>query len=190
MSDLVSTRRQDQVLVVTIDNPPVNALSPGVAEGIAAAVRDAQSDDSVAAIVVVGAGSTFVAGADIREFGRIVAGERPMIALNPLFNEIESSGKPVVMALHGNVLGGGLELAMAGHYRIASPMTKLGQPEVKLGLIPGAGGTQRLPRLIGAQDALQLMLKGENISAADAKKKGILDEVVAGDVVAAAVALI
>ena len=186
MSDLVSTRRQDQVLVVTIDNPPVNALSPGVAEGIAAAVRDAQSDDSVAAIVVVGAGSTFVAGADIREFGRIVAGERPMIALNPLFNEIESSGKPVVMALHGNVLGGGLELAMAGHYRIASPMTKLGQPEVKLGLIPGAGGTQRLPRLAGVEAALEMCVFGEPIDATRAQELGLVDSVVDGDLVQAA----
>jgi len=186
VSDLVTTRRQDDVLVVTVDNPPVNVLSPGVAEGIAAAVRAAQTDDSVAAIVVLGAGSTFVAGADIREFGRIVAGERPMIALNPLFNEIEASGKPVVMALHGNVLGGGLELAMAGHYRIAAPLTKLGQPEVKLGLIPGAGGTQRLPRLAGTEAALEMCVFGESIDAKRAQELGLVDSVVDGDLVQAA----
>ena len=190
MSDLVTTRHQDQVLVVTIDNPPVNVLSPGVAEGIAAAVRNAQSDASVAAIVVAGAGSTFAAGADIREFGRIVAGERPMIALNPLFNEIEASGKPVVMALHGNVLGGGLELAMAGHYRIADRRTKLGQPEVKLGLIPGAGGTQRLPRLAGVEAALEMIVFGEPVDATRAKELGLVDSVVDGDLVQAACALL
>ena len=186
MSDLVTTRRQDHTLVVTVDNPPVNVLSSGVAECIAAAIRDAQSDESVAGIVVVGAGSTFVAGADIREFGRIVAGERPMIALNPLFNEIEASVKPVVMALHGNVLGGGLELAMAGHYRIADRLTKLGQPEVKLGLIPGAGGTQRLPRLVGTEAALEMCVFGEPIDANRALELGLVDSVVDGDLVQAA----
>jgi 3-hydroxyacyl-CoA dehydrogenase len=190
VSDLVTTRHQDHILVVTIDNPPVNVLSPGVAEGIAAAVRDAQSDDSVAAIVVTGAGSTFVAGADIREFGRIVAGERPMIALNPLFNEIEASGKPVVMALHGNVLGGGLELAMAGHYRVADRLTKLGQPEVKLGLIPGAGGTQRLPRLAGTEAALEMCVFGEPVDAKWAQELGLVDSVVDGDLVQAACAFL
>jgi 3-hydroxyacyl-CoA dehydrogenase len=190
VSDLVTTRRQDHVLVVTIDNPPVNALSPGVAENIAAAVREAQNDGDVTGIVVIGAGSTFVAGADIREFDRIVAGERTMIALNPLFNEIESSGKPVVMALHGNVLGGGLELAMAGHYRIASPLTKLGQPEVKLGLIPGAGGTQRLPRLAGTEAALQMCVFGEPIGAKRARELGLVDSVVEGDLLQAACAFL
>ncbi len=190
MSDLVTIRRQDQVLVVTIDNPPVNALSPGVAEAIAAAVRAAQVDDSVASIVVVGAGSTFVAGADIREFGRIVAGERPMIALNPSFNEIEASTKPVVMALHGNVLGGGLELAMSGHYRIADRLTKLGQPEVKLGLIPGAGGTQRLPRLAGTEAALEMCVFGESIDATRALELGLVDATVKGDLVEAACAFL
>jgi 3-hydroxyacyl-CoA dehydrogenase len=188
--DLVTTRHQDHVLVVTIDNPPVNVLSSGVADGMAAAVRTAQTDDSVAAIVVLGAGSTFVAGADIREFGRIVEGERPMIALNPLFNAIEASGKPVVMALHGNVLGGGLELAMAGHYRIADRLTKLGQPEVKLGLIPGAGGTQRLPRLAGTEAALEMCVFGESIDAKRAEELGLIDSVVEGDLVQAACAFL
>ena len=156
MSELVRTQRQERVLVVTVDNPPVNALSPGVAEGIVEAVRAAQTDAEIDAIIVTGAGRTFVAGADIKELGRIVAGERPMIDLNPLFNEIEDSAKTVIMALHGTALGGGLELALAGHYRIAYADTRLGQPEVKLGLIPGAGGTQRLPRLVGLEAALDL----------------------------------
>jgi len=190
LSDLVTTRRLDRVLVVTIDNPPVNALAPGVAEGIAAAVHAAQTDESVEGIVVVGSGSTFVAGADIKEFGRIVAGERPMLALNPLFNEIESSAKPVVMALHGNVLGGGLELAMAGHYRIADRRTKLGQPEVKLGLIPGAGGTQRLPRLVGLETALEMCVFGESINAPRALELGLVDFVVETDLVQAACAFL
>ena len=116
MSELVRTHRQERVLVVTVDNPPVNALSPGVAEGIVEAVRAAQTDAGIDAIIVTGAGRTFVAGADIKELGRIVAGERPMINLNPLFNEIEDSAKTVIMALHGTALGGGLELALAGHY--------------------------------------------------------------------------
>ncbi|MGD0578898.1 MAG: enoyl-CoA hydratase-related protein [Bryobacteraceae bacterium] len=128
MSELVRTTRRGHVLVVTIDNPPVNALSPGVAEGIAEAVRAAQADAEVDAIIVIGEGRTFVAGADIKEFPRIVAGERPMVALNPLLNEIEDSAKPVIMALHGTALGGGLELAMAGHYRIAYADTRLGLP--------------------------------------------------------------
>ena len=110
MSELVRTHRQESVLIVTVDNPPVNALSPGVAEGISEAVRAAQTDAEIDAIIVTGAGRTFVAGADIKELGRIVAGERPMIDLNPLFNEIEDSAKTVIMALHGTALGGGLEV--------------------------------------------------------------------------------
>ena len=129
-------------------------------------------------IIVTGAGRTFVAGADIKELGRIVAGERPMIDLNPLFNEIEDSAKTVIMALHGTALGGGLELALAGHYRIAYADTRLGQPEVKLGLIPGAGGTQRLPRLVGLEAALDLCVFGEPVNARRALQLGLVDAVV------------
>ncbi len=178
MSELVRTARRERVLVVTIDNPPVNALSPGVAEAIAEAVRAAQADAAVDAIIVTGQGPTFVAGADIKEFGRIVAGERPMIDLYPLFNEIEDSAKPVIMALHGMALGGGLELALAGHYRIAYADTRLGQPEVKLGLIPGAGGTQRLPRLVGLEAALDICVFGEPVDARRALQLGLVDAVV------------
>jgi len=190
VSDFVTTRHRDRVLIVTVDNPPINALSPGVAESLAATVRAARDDASVAALVVVGAGSTFVAGADIHEFERIVAGERPMIAFQALFNAIEASAKPVVMALHGNVLGGGLELAMAGHYRLAAPGTKLGQPEVKLGLIPGAGGTQRLPRLVGTEAALEMCVFGEPVDARRACELGLIDAVVEGDLTEAALAFL
>jgi 3-hydroxyacyl-CoA dehydrogenase len=187
VSELVRTNRQERVLVVTIDNPPVNALSTGVAEGIAEAIRAAQADAEVDAIIVTGEGRTFVAGADIKEFGRIAAGERPMIDFNPLFNEIEDSAKPVIMALHGTALGGGLELALAGHYRIAYTDTLLGQPEVKLGLIPGAGGTERLPRLIGMEAALEMCVFGEPVDARRALQLGLVDAVVT-DLLAAALA--
>ena len=146
MTNLVSISKDNDVAVITIDNPPVNALSPGVPEGISAAIDAVNSDPAVKAAVVIGAGRTFVAGADIKEFGKMTSGG-PRRSLLPLLLHIEDSGKPVVMAIHGTAFGGGLELAMAGHYRVASTTAQLGQPEVKLGIIPGAGGTQRLPRL-------------------------------------------
>lgn len=188
MNAVVRTDRDADVLIVTVDHPPVNALSPGVPEGIAAAVEQAQADDAIRAIVVIGAGRTFVAGADIRELSRIATGESGPITLNRDFNQIEQSAKPVVMALHGTPLGGGLELAMAGHYRIAAPATQMGQPEVKLGLIPGAGGTQRLPRLCGIEKALELCVFGESIGAAEALRLGIIDVIAEGELLPAAVA--
>ncbi|MGC4055554.1 MAG: enoyl-CoA hydratase/isomerase family protein [Paludibaculum sp.] len=174
--------------MVTIDNPPVNALSPGVPEGIAAAVRSAALDNDVHAIVVIGSGRTFIAGADIREFGRIVSGEAPPLNLNEILSGIEGSPKPVIMAIHGTALGGGLETAMAGHYRVAVASAKVGQPEVKLGLIPGAGGTQRLPRLAGVETAMRMCAFGEPISAAEARDCGIVDRLIEGDLLAGAVA--
>lgn len=188
MSDLVTTSRQGSVLVVTINNPPVNALSPGVPEGIAAAVRSAATDEAIHAVVVIGAGRTFIAGADIREFGRIVSGEAPPLSLNGILSEIENSPKPVIMAIHGTALGGGLETAMAGHYRVAVASAKVGQPEVKLGLIPGAGGTQRLPRLAGVETAMQMCAFGEPISASEALASGIVDRLIEGDLLTGAVA--
>ncbi|MBN9657305.1 MAG: enoyl-CoA hydratase/isomerase family protein [Acidobacteria bacterium] len=188
MSDLVTTSRQGSVLVVTINNPPVNALSPGVPEGIAAGVRSAASDEGIHAVVVIGAGRTFIAGADIREFGRIVSGEAPPLNLNEILSEIENSPKPVIMAIHGTALGGGLETAMAGHYRVAVASAKVGQPEVKLGLIPGAGGTQRLPRLAGIETAMQMCAFGEPVSAAEALASGIVDRLIEGDLLTGAVA--
>ena len=128
------------------------------------------------AIVVIGGGRTFVAGADINEFVEIVAGRGTMPAFHPVLFAIEDCAKPVIMAIHGTALGGGLELAMAGHYRVATPDAQVGQPEVKIGLIPGAGGTQRLPRLAGVAKAAEMCAFGEPISARDALKAGIVDK--------------
>jgi 3-hydroxyacyl-CoA dehydrogenase len=188
MPPLVQYTIQDQIAVITVDNPPVNALGSGVAEGIESWVHHARADDSVAAVVVIGAGSTFIAGADINEFGKIVAGQRPRLTLLPFLEAIEDCPKPVVMALHGTAFGGGLETAMAGHYRVIAPGTRVGQPEVKLGLIPGAGGTQRLPRLAGVAKALEMCVGGEPVTAADAIAAGIADRMIEGDLLTGAIA--
>jgi hypothetical protein len=146
MNELVRLDKQNDVAVMTIDNPPVNAIGAGVPEGIAAALDEAEKDAHIRAVVIIGAGRTFVAGADIRELEELAAGrEAGAPAMHGLFGRLEDFPKPIIMAIHGNALGGGLELAMAGHYRIASGDAKLGQPEVNLGIIPGAEGTQRLP---------------------------------------------
>ena len=118
MSELVTLARSGEIGIITIDNPPVNALSPGVPEGILAAIEAAKKDPEIRAIVLIGSGTTFIAGADIREFGKMVSGEKPRIALTPMLLNIEDSAKPVVMAIHGTAFGGGLEVAMAGHYRV------------------------------------------------------------------------
>src|SRR3984893_7699298 len=154
MSELVQLSNLDGVAVVTINNPPVNALSPGVPEGIAAAFAKIEKDDSVRAVVVIGRGRTFVAGADINEVAKITSGKGMCLdEIKPMVLRVEDCRKPVVMAIHGTAFGGGLELAMAGHYRVAVASALVGQPEVKLGLIPGAAGTQRLPRLAGGGKA-------------------------------------
>src|SRR6266849_4075258 len=187
MTNLVSISKDNDVAVITIDNPPVNALSPGVPEGISTAIDAVNSDPAVKAAVVIGGGRTFVAGADIKEFGKMTSGG-PRISLLPLLLQIEDSAKPVVMAIHGNAFGGGLELAMAGHYRVASPAAQLGQPEVKLGIIPGAGGTQRLPRLVGVAKAVEMCAGGNPITAQEALKLGLLDRLIECDLLAGAVA--
>src|SRR5438876_4950622 len=181
MNELVKFTRQGEVGVITIDNPPVNALSPGVPEGIAAAIDAAAADPDIRAVVVIGAGRTFIAGADIREFGKITSGHRPRLTLLPQLLRIEDCPKPVVMAIHGTAFGGGLEVAMAGHYRLAVPSAQVGQPEVKLGIIPGAGGTQRLPRLAGVAKAVEMCAGGEPIPAAQALEFGIIDRLIEGD---------
>jgi 3-hydroxyacyl-CoA dehydrogenase len=181
MAELVRLTKHGDVAVITIDNPPVNAISPGVPEGIDSAVKQAVADSQARAIVIIGAGSTFIAGADIREFGKIVAGERPKLTLLPYLLAIEDSPKPVVMAIHGQALGGGLEVAMAGHYRVLAPRAQVGQPEVKLGIIPGAAGTQRLPRLAGVAKALEMCAVGNPIQANEAVTLGIADKIIAGD---------
>jgi 3-hydroxyacyl-CoA dehydrogenase len=189
MSELVRLTKQDDIAIITIDNPPVNALSPGVPEGIASAFEQISRDDTVAAAVVIGAGRTFIAGADIKEFGKISSGNTPRgDTLKALLLHIEDCTKPVVMAIHGTAFGGGLELAMAGHYRVAVPSAQVGQPETKLGLIPGAAGTQRLPRLAGVAKAVTLCAEGNPIQAEDAAASGIVDRLIEGDLLTGAVA--
>src|SRR5579863_7634408 len=188
MNELVRLTRDRDVAIVTIDNPPVNALSPGVPEGIRSSIEAAASDPQVKAVVVIGAGSTFIAGADIKEFGKMTSGEKPRGTLLPFLLDIENSPKPVVMAIHGQAFGGGLETAMAGHYRVLAPSARVGQPEVKLGIIPGAGGSQRLPRLAGIAKAVEMCAFGEPIPAQEALTAGIVDRIIEGDLLAGAVA--
>ncbi len=184
---MIKTERHADVLVILVDNPPVNALSPGLPEALAAAVREGEQEPAVRAVVVMGAGRTFIAGADIREFPKIACGEKPPLDLNASLAAIEDCAKPVVMAIHGTALGGGLETAMAGHYRVAVESALVGQPEVKLGLIPGAGGTQRLPRLAGLEAAMEMCAFGEPVAARRALELGILDAVIDGDLLEGAV---
>jgi 3-hydroxyacyl-CoA dehydrogenase len=183
MSHLVQLSKDNDVAVITINNPPVNALSPGVPEGIEEAVAQAQKDASVRAVVVMGGGRTFVAGADIKEFGKITSGQatRGAPLLPAVLLKIEDCTKPVVMAIHGTAFGGGMELAMSGHYRVAAASAQLGQPEVKLGIIPGAAGTQRLPRLAGVAKAVEMCAGGNPISAKEALGLGIVDRLIEGD---------
>ncbi len=188
MNNLVRVTKDNDVTIITIDNPPVNALSPGVPEGISAAIDAANSDPGVKAAVVIGAGRTFVAGADIKEFIKMTSSGTRRATLLPLLLHIEDSGKPVVMAIHGQAFGGGLELAMAGHYRVASPTAQVGQPEVNLGIIPGAGGTQRLPRLIGVAKAVEMCAGGKPIAAREAAALGLIDQLIEGDLLPGAVA--
>jgi 3-hydroxyacyl-CoA dehydrogenase len=188
MSELVRLTKQDDVAIIAIDNPPVNALSPGVPEGIADAIEQIELDDSVVAAVVIGAGRTFVAGADIKEFGKMTSGKPRGDGFKPILLRIEDCRKPVVMAIHGTAFGGGLELAMAGHYRVAVAGAQVGQPEVKLGIIPGAAGTQRLPRLAGVAKAVAMCADGNPIKAEDAAASGIIDRLIEGDLLTGAIA--
>ena len=181
MASLVQTSVEAGVGVITVDNPPVNALSPGVPEGILAGVEALVSDEGVRAIVLIGAGRTFIAGADIKEFGKITSGQkRRGPGLIAVVHALEDSPKPTVAAIHGFAFGGGLEAAQGCHYRIALESARVGQPEVKLGIIPGAQGTQRLPRLAGVAKALEMCALGNPVSAAEAHRFGILDAVVPG----------
>ncbi|NKJ45574.1 3-hydroxyacyl-CoA dehydrogenase [Burkholderia sp. SG-MS1] len=178
---LVTHELRGKVLLVTIDHAPVNALSADVRRGLLAAIEAADADASIEAVLIVGAGRNFIAGADIREFGK------PPVppALPDVCNRIEACTKPVVAAIHGAALGGGLEVALAAHYRIAVDGAKLGLPEVQLGLLPGAGGTQRTPRLIGAAAALDLILSGRHTDAKEALAMGLVDRVGrSGDILA------
>jgi len=177
MRTAVHYQVQDHVALLAIDNPPVNALSAAVRQGLLDAVNAAQADDTVHAVLITGVGKAFIAGADIREFG--LPPQAP--SLPDVCNAIEACSKPVVAAIHGPALGGGLEVAMSAHYRVATSSAKLGLPEVQLGLLPGAGGTQRAPRLIGAQAALDLMLSGRHIGAPEALRMGLIDHIATSD---------
>ena len=176
----------DGIAVITVDNPPVNAMSPGVPDAIIASIARANADPAVKAIVLRGGGSGGIAGADIRMFGK--PWPQGQATLRDVIGAIETSGRPVVAALKAHTLGGGLEIALGCHYRVASPDAAVGQPEVKLGFPPGAGGTQRLPRLAGIEAALAMIVDGNPVPARKAKALGIVDEIIEGDLAAGAVA--
>jgi 3-hydroxyacyl-CoA dehydrogenase len=191
MSDLVRYEIRDRTAVITIDNPPVNALSPAVWTAIDEAVARANADVDVDAAVLIGAGTTFIAGADIKVFDTLKTADDSLArsaATHALLRRLEDSPKPLVAAIHGNALGGGMEVAMSCHFRVASKDAKVGQPEVLLGIIPGAGGTQRLPRLAGVETALQMCTDGKPVSAVQAEAAGAVDGVVEGDLLTGAIA--
>jgi len=184
MSNFVHYEVKDRVAVLTIDNPPVNALGQGVWEAIQDAVAKANADPNADAMVLIGAGTTFVAGADINVFKTLKTREMSLARSensHTVLKRLEDSAKPLVAAIHGNALGGGLELAMSCHYRVAAKDAKVGQPEVLLGIIPGAGGTQRLPRLCEAALAIEMCTAGKPVPAAKALAAGIVDHVVSGN---------
>ena len=166
---------EDGIGIITIDNPPVNALSPDVRDGIVTAVEKGDADPGVKAMVMIGAGRSFIAGADIRAFGK----PRPT-PRRTTYDALDGSSKPVVAAIHGYALGGGLETALACHYRVAVPTAKVGLPEVLIGILPGGGGTQRLPRLIGPKAAMELIVSGRHVPAEEARRLGIIDAVLPG----------
>jgi 3-hydroxyacyl-CoA dehydrogenase len=184
MSELVSLRADGDVAVITIDNPPVNAMKYEVRAGLLDLISRAAGDPNISAAVIACAGRTFVAGADITEFGQP---PRQPTAI-AVIEAIEACPKPVIAALHGTPLGGGLELALGCHFRVAALGTRLGLPEIKLGIIPGAGGTQRLPRLVGMEKAMAMILSGEPIPVREALDAGLIDEIIEGDLMAGAVA--
>jgi len=186
MTSPITTTRHGDVLIVTSNNPPVNALGHAVREGLAAAMDEADRDEAVRAVVIICEGQTFFAGADISEFGTPKAFAQPM--LPQVVDRIESCTKPVVAAIHGTAFGGGLEVALASHYRVAVPTARLGVPEVKLGLLPGAGGTQRLPRVAGVRHALEMCATGNPIGAQEAYECGLLDKLIEGNLLQHAVA--
>ena len=184
MASPVTWERRGRVSVITVNNPPVNALAQPVREGMLRCFNESMADPAVEAIVLTGGGRTFMAGADINEFGKPM--REP--GLGKVIDGYESSEKPTIAAVHGTPLGGGLEVALGCQARVAHPKTRLGLPEVKLGLLPGAGGTQRLPRLVGVERALEMITSGDPIPAPLALELGLVDEIAEGDHVAAAIA--
>jgi len=180
----VAYTQQGAIAILTIDNPPVNALSVAVRQGLIDGIARAIADPGVAGVVVIGKGKTFIAGADIREFGKPPQQPR----LTAAIAQLEASPKPVVAAIDGVALGGGLEVALGCHFRVATPRAQVGLPEVKIGIVPGAGGVERLPRAAGLEAALKMIASGDPARAPQAAKLGIVDEVVEGDLLAGAVA--
>src|SRR5271170_7624517 len=176
--------KRGEIGIIWINNPPVNAISVGVRVAILDGVAKLTQDSDIKAGVLACEGRTFMAGADITEFGK------PPLSpgLHEAIAALENSAKPIVAAIHGTALGGGLEVALACHYRVAVATAKVGLPEVKLGILPGAGGTQRLPRLIGVEAALEIIVSGDPISATQAAKTGVVDKIIAGDLLEGAVA--
>jgi 3-hydroxyacyl-CoA dehydrogenase len=188
MSDLVRVSKDNEIAIITIDNPPVNAISPEVQQGLSSAIAQINGDASVKAAVLIGGGRTFIAGADINQFVKITSGLAKRTSFLPGLLQIEDCRVPVVVAIHGNALGGGLEVAMSCHYRVATPDARVGQPEVNLGIIPGAAGTQRLPRLAGIAKAVDMCTTGKPIKAPEALQAGIIDKLIEGDLLAGAIA--
>ena len=184
INTVVDYRHEGDVAVITVDSPPVNALSADVRDGLAGAFDKLSGDKAVKAAVLVCAGRTFIAGADISEFGKAPRGA----SLHTVQDAMENAPVPVVAAIHGTALGGGLEVALCAHYRVSDAKAKMGLPEVKLGLLPGAGGTQRLPRIVGAKKALEMVTSGTPMGAKEALAVGLVDDVVDGDLTAGAVA--
>ncbi|WP_269716115.1 3-hydroxyacyl-CoA dehydrogenase NAD-binding domain-containing protein [Caulobacter sp. NIBR2454] len=184
INEVTDLTNEGDVAVVTLNSPPVNALSAKVREGLDKAFEAADADASVKSIVLICEGKTFIAGADISEFGKAMTGP----SLQDVQNRIENASKPVVAAIHGTVLGGGLEVALVAHYRVAVPTAKAGLPEVNLGLLPGAGGTQRLPRIVGVEKALEMVTSGQHVPAKAAHAMGLFDELIDGDLRAGAIA--
>lgn len=184
MPSPVSYARKGKIGVITVDNPPINALGHAVRSGLVAALDEGLADAQAAALVLLAAGRTFMAGADVREFGKPPI---PPILMD-VIARYDDASKPLVAAIHGTALGGGLELALACHYRVAVASARLGLPEIKLGLMPGAGGTQRLPRLVGVETALDMILSGDPVTAAKAKEIGLIDGMIEGDLEAGAIA--
>jgi 3-hydroxyacyl-CoA dehydrogenase len=182
--DVVEFRREGAIAVITVNHPPVNALNNAMRRGLVEALNRARDDAEITGVVIAAAGRTFIAGADITEFNQ--PPQSP--TTGDVIETMDAMPKPVVAALHGTPLGGGLEIALGCHFRVAAPGTRLGLPEIKLGLMPGAGGTQRLPRLVGMDKAMAMILSGDPIPVDDARTFGLVDEIATGDLTAAAVA--
>ena len=183
MNEVVRYSRSGETGVITVDNPPVNALGQAVRAGLLQCVEQAAKDAGAKAVIIHCAGRTFIAGADIKEFDGVMAAP----GMEQVFAAMEACGKPVIAAVHGTALGAGVELALACHFRCAAPAAKLGLPELTLGIIPGAGGTQRLPRLIGAAPALKFIMDARPVDAKEAEAIGLVDRIVDGDLLASAV---